>query len=301
MFEEKAGWGEAAPPRPPGDLNEAAIKASPFICGGRPSCTQAGATGTVPPALLLCFCFAGPFLWHLDPSALNVDHPLSPPSLAHLLGTDDLGRDQLARLMQGGASTLLVALPAAAIALALGAFYGLAAGLSPAWLDRLLMRLLDAVLALPMLLVLLCLASLVPVSTATLIGLIGVVAWPYLARLVRTETVALRDRPYVQVARQLGAGPAYIARRHLLPGMARLLAVQAIFLVGDAILALSALSFLGLGVPPPAASWGQMLQSGLGLIDLGAWWLTLPPGLLIVASLWATASLGRSVLARQAA
>jgi len=271
------------------------------ILPGGPLEPRMGGTASSPPVLLLCFCFAGPFLWHLDPSALNVDHPLSPPSLAHLLGTDDLGRDQLARLMQGGASTLLVALPAAAIALALGAFYGLAAGLSPAWLDRLLMRLLDAVLALPMLLVLLCLASLVPVSTATLIGLIGVVAWPYLARLVRTETVALRDRPYVQVARQLGAGPAYIARRHLLPGMARLLAVQAIFLVGDAILALSALSFLGLGVPPPAASWGQMLQSGLGLIDLGAWWLTLPPGLLIVASLWATASLGRSVLARQAA
>ena len=163
------------------------------------------------------------------------------------------------------------------------------------------MRLLDAVLALPTLLVLLCFASLVPVSTVSLIGLIGVVAWPSLARLVRTETVALRNRPYVQVARQLGGGLPYIARRHLLPGMGRLLAVQAIFLVGDSILALSALSFLGLGVPPPAASWGQMLQSGLGLIDLGAWWLTLPPGLLIVASLWATASLGRAMLARRAA
>ncbi len=247
------------------------------------------------------FCLIGPMLWRQSPAALNVLIPLQPPTAAHLMGTDDLGRDQLARLMQGGAATLLVAIPAAIVSFILALLYGVAAGMAPAWLDRVLMRLLDAVLALPALLIMLCFAALLPPSTMTLIALIGVVGWPPLARLVRTETMAARNRPYVLVARQLGATWPYLARRHVLPGMGRLLAVQATFLVADSILALSSLSFLGLGVPPPAASWGQMLQSGLGLVDLGAWWLILPPGLLIVVSLWSVAGLGRGFVARGAA
>ena len=262
-----------------------------------------GARGGIPGLLLVLvvFCFAGPLLWHLNPNLIAATAPLAPPGWAHPLGTDDLGRDQLARLMQGGAATLIVAAPATALAFALGLIYGLLAGLGPAWLDRAFMRLLDAVLALPALLVLLCLAALVPVSAPALILLIGVTGWPALARLVRNEAVAARGRDYVLAARQLGAGPLHIARRHVLPAMARLLAVQATFLLGDSILALSALSFLGLGAPAPQASWGSMLQSGLALVDLGAWWLILPPGILIVASLFATASLGRWLLARDAA
>lgn len=248
--------------------------------------------------LLLAFCFVGPLIWRLDPNTIVPDVPLAAPDFIHPLGTDDLGRDQLARLMQGGAATLLVALPGAALAFFIGVAYGLLAGLGPAWLDRVLMRLLDAMLALPGLLVLLCLASLVPITTPALVLLIGATGWPTLARLVRNEALAIRERDFVLVARQLGGGPFYIARRHLVPAMGNLLAVQATFLVGDSILGLSALSFLGLGVPPPQASWGSMLQSGLGLVDLGAWWLILPPGFLIVASLFATASLGRWLLAR---
>jgi len=250
--------------------------------------------------ILLAFCFLGPLLWHVDPSAIMPDLPLAAPTLAHPLGTDDLGRDQLARLMQGGAATLSVAIPAAFLAFVLALFYGLLAGLGPAWLDRVLMRLLDAVLALPALLVLLCLAALVPVDTPMLILLIGVTGWPAMARLVRNEVLAVRQRDFVLAARQLGGGPITVARLHILPVMGTLLVVQAMFLLGDSILALSSLSFLGLGVPPPQASWGGMLQSGLGLVDLGAWWLILPPGLLIVASLWATAALGCDMLGRDA-
>jgi peptide/nickel transport system permease protein len=251
--------------------------------------------------LLLGFCFLGPLIWRLDPNTIVPDVPLAAPGFTHPLGTDDLGRDQLARLMQGGEATLLVALPGAALAFLMGLGYGLLAGLGPAWMDRALMRLLDAMLALPALLVLLCLASLVPITAPALIVLIGATGWPTLARLVRNETLGIRNRDFVLVARQLGGGPFYIARRHLVPTMGKLLAVQATFLVGDSILALSALSFLGLGVPPPQASWGSMLQSGLGLVDLGIWWLILPPGLLIVASLFATAALGRWLLARSEA
>jgi peptide/nickel transport system permease protein len=251
--------------------------------------------------LLLVFCFVGPLLWKLDPNTIVPDVPLAAPDFTHPFGTDDLGRDQLARLMQGGAATLLVAVPGAALAFVLGVAYGFLAGLGPAWLDRVLMRLLDAMLALPGLLVLLCLASLVPISAPALILLIGATGWPTLARLVRNEALGLRGRDFVLAARQLGGGPFYIARRHLVPAMGKLLAVQGTFLVGDSILALSALSFLGLGAPAPQASWGSMLQSGLGLVDLGAWWLILPPGVLIVASLFATASLGRWLLERDGA
>jgi peptide/nickel transport system permease protein len=249
--------------------------------------------GAVTSALLLAFCVLGPLLNRHDPLALDVAHPLAAPNWMHWLGTDELGRDQLARLMQGGADTLVVAFPAAAVALALGAAYGLLAGLAPSWVDRVAMRLLDAVLALPALLVLLCGAALLPLSAVSLALLIGATGWPALARLVRTETIALRGRTYVAAARQAGGGPLYLAWRHILPEMRGLLAAQAVFLVGDSILALSALSFLGLGVPPPAASWGQMLQSGLGLVDLGDWWLILPPGGMIVASLWVAGRLAR--------
>jgi peptide/nickel transport system permease protein len=250
--------------------------------------------------VLLAFCFLGPLLWQVDPASIEPTLPLATPTLAHPIGTDELGRDQLARLMQGGAATLSVVIPAACLAFALAVLYGLIAGLGPPLLDRVLMRLLDAVLALPDLLVLLCLAALVPVTTPMLILLIGLTEWPAMARLVRNEVLAARQRDFVLVARQLGGGPFTIARLHLLPVMGTLLIVQAMFLLGDAILALSSLSFLGLGVPPPEASWGGMLQSGLGLVDLGAWWLIVPPGLLIVASLWATAALGRTLLGRDA-
>ncbi len=251
--------------------------------------------------VLLVFCFLGPLAWHADPSAIVADLSLQPPSWAHPVGTDDLGRDQLARLMQAGAATLEVALPAALVSFVLGLGYGVASGLGPVLVDRVMMRLLDALLALPALLVLLCVAAVVPVSGPVLVAMIGLTGWAALARLVRNEVVAARGSDYVLAARQLGGGQVYIARRHLVPAMGTLLAVQATFLVGDSILALSALSFLGLGVPPPQASWGSMLQAGLGLVDLGAWWLIVPPGLLIVASLYATAAVGRWIVARAVA
>jgi ABC-type dipeptide/oligopeptide/nickel transport system permease subunit len=129
--------------------------------------------------LLLGFCFLGPLIWRLDPNTIVPDVPLAAPGFTHPLGTDDLGRDQLARLMQGGEATLLVALPGAALAFLMGLGYGLLAGLGPAWMDRALMRLLDAMLALPALLVLLCLASLVPITAPALIVLIGATGrWP---------------------------------------------------------------------------------------------------------------------------
>jgi len=252
-----------------------------------------------PFVLVLIFCFLGPFVWLVDPFAFDPVAIVAGPSLAHPLGTDALGRDELARLMEGGAETMQVAIPAAALAFVLGVAYGLLAGLGPAWLDRVLMRLLDAVLALPSLVVLICLSALATPNAVTLVLLIGLVAWPPLARLVRGEALAVRGRDFVLAADQLGAGRLHVARFHALPVMGQLLVVNATFLLGDAILGLSALSFLGLGVQPPATSWGQLLQEGMGLVELRTWWLILPPGLLIAGSLFAAGAAGRWVLNRE--
>jgi len=221
--------------------------------------------------------------------------------MTHPMGTDVLGRDELARLMQGGAATFLVAGPACVISFLLGSAYGLAAGLAPAWLDAAMMRLLDAVLALPALVVLIALAALLELNTPALVLLLSLVAWAPLARLARNEAIALRGRDFVLAAQQMGAGRLYLARQHLVPLMAPVLMVNFTLLLGDCIGQISALGFLGLGVQPPRTSWGQLLEDGLLLIDLHPWWLIVPPGLLIGSSLIATSLLGRALTARQAA
>ena len=248
--------------------------------------------------LILLFSFVGTLLWHGDPYALHPDSVLQPPSGAFPLGTDELGRDGLSRMMSGGASTLLVSLPAALLAFVVGTLYGLASGLAPNWLDAALMRLLDAILALPGLVVLIFFAALVKLGTGSLILLLGLISWPGLARLVRNETRAQRDRDFVHAARQLGLSNWYIARVHLLRVMAAVLVVNGTLLVGDMIFSLSALSFLGLGVQPPYTSWGGLLEEALLLVALSPWWLILPPGLMIFLSLLAASMIGQGLLAR---
>ena len=249
--------------------------------------------------LLIAGSFAGPWLYGVDPYGLNPAHVLARPGGAFPLGTDELGRDFLARLLAGGASTLEVSLPAALLAFVVGTAYGLASGLGPSWVDAVLMRLLDAVLALPGLVVLIFFASLVRLSDSSLVLLLGLISWPGLARLVRNEALAQRGRDFVLAAQQLGGGRWYVARVHLLRVMAPLLVVNGTLLVGDLVFALSALSFLGLGVQPPYTSWGGLLQSGLALVALAPWWLILPPGLAIFAALLAASLTGQGLLARE--
>lgn len=245
-------------------------------------------------------CGLGSALWPPDPAAPNPTDALRPPSWAYPLGTDQLGRDELARMLSGGNATLAVALPGALLAFIVGVVYGLAAALGPRWLDRVLMRLLDTVLALPTLVVLIFAASLVTLNTPNLVGLVGFLSWPGLARLVRNEAAAHNQRDFMLASRQFGAGAWYLGRVHLVPVIAPLLVVNATFLLGDAIFALSALSFLGLGVQPPRASWGELLQDGLNLVALDPWWLILTPGLAIFASLLAASMVGQGLLARTA-
>jgi peptide/nickel transport system permease protein len=248
-------------------------------------------------AVILFIGFAAPFLYPADPFAIHPDHALEGPSKAFPLGTDELGRDGLALLLSGGLATLVVALPAAALAFAVGVGYGLLCGLAPRWADKLLMRVLDVILALPSLIVLIFFAALVSLNNTSLILLLGLISWPGLARLVRNEALAQRGRDFVLAAEQLGASRFYVARVHLLRAIAPVLVVNGTFMVGDAIFALSALSFLGLGVQPPQVSWGSLLESALDIVALDPWWLILPPGLLVFGSLLAASLLGRGFLA----
>jgi peptide/nickel transport system permease protein len=263
--------------------------------------TRATRAGTlVLPAAILAFCFVGPLLWTADPAAIDPGAVLHAPSTQHPAGTDALGRDQLARLMQGGAATLLVAGPACLFSFLFGTVYGVAAGLAPPWLDALLMRLLDAILALPALVLLIALAALLDLNTVTLILLLASVAWAPLARLARNEVVALRGHDYILAAQQMGASRRHLARTHLLPVMQPVLLVNATLLLGDCIALISALGFLGLGVQPPGTSWGQLLQDGLLVVDLRAWWLIAPPGFLIASSLLAASMAGGALLPNRA-
>jgi peptide/nickel transport system permease protein len=253
-------------------------------------------TGLALSLIILFIGFAAPFLYGANPYAIHPAHALEAPSLAFPLGTDELGRDALALLLSGGLATLVVALPAAALSFVVGLAYGLASGLAPVWVDRLMMRLLDALLALPGLIILIFFAALVTLNNTSLILLLGLISWPGLARLVRNETLAQRGRDFILASEQLGAGRFYIARVHLLRVMAPVLVVNGTFMVGDSIFAISALSFLGLGVQPPQVSWGSLLESALDIIALDPWWLILPPGMLVFGSLLAASLTGRGLL-----
>ncbi|MHB1512713.1 MAG: ABC transporter permease [Acidiferrobacter sp.] len=262
---------------------------------------QAASTEYLGAALMLAlavFSWVGPTLYPHDALAIHARHILSAPDAHFPLGTDALGRDVLARLMRGGQATLAIAFWASALGLVAGLAYGMVAGLGPVWIDRVLMRLLDTLLAIPTLVLMIFFAAIVPLDKTGLATLLGLVSWPGIARLARNETLAARDRDYVRAARQVGAGHFYIAHTHILRAMLPLVIVNATFLMADMILGLSGLSFLGLGIQPPHASWGGLLNTGAGLAVIGSWWLIVFPGLAIFLAILAMNMLGQGLLTR---
>ncbi len=231
-------------------------------------------------ALLATLALFGPLLNRTDPLAINLALALAGPSAAHPLGCDSLGRDILARILAGARVSLGVAIVVVAASLAIGATVGGAAALAGGRVDRLVMRAVDIVLACPGVLLAIALAAVLGPGLVDLVIALGAIGWTGYARLVRGQVLSLREREYVEAARALGARPARLLFRHLLPGVAGPLAVQATFGVGGLIIAEAALSFLGLGVPPPAPSWGNMLDTGRAFI-LVAPHLTTAPGVAI--------------------
>ncbi len=232
--------------------------------------------------LMILFSFVGPLVYHTNQIQVNLTQVTRAPSASHLLGTDDLGYDVLGRLMAGGQSSLEVGLAAAVLASVVGTIYGAISGFVGGWIDGLMMRVLDSLLALPSLLLVLVVASIVTPTIPVMIGVITLVAWLVPARLVRGETLAIRTRPYIEAGQAAGAHAWRLIARHVVPNVIGIVIVQTTLAVADAMLLLASLGFLGLGPPPPATNWGAMLSNGLNYIYDGYWWLIYPAGLCIV-------------------
>ena len=236
---------------------------------------------------MVLFCFVGPLIYHTNQVQINMSAVTQPPSARHPLGTDNVGYDVLGRLMLGGQSSLEVGFAAAILASLWGTAWGAVAGYAGGWLDAIMMRVVDSILAIPYLLIVLILATIFVPTIPVLIIVIALVSWLATARLVRGETLSLRVRDYVLAARGAGVRNGRIIFRHIVPNVIGTIVVAATFSVADAILLLAALSYLGLGPPPPAANWGGMLSDGLTYIYDGYWWLVYPAGLAIVLTVMA--------------
>ena len=235
--------------------------------------------------LLFVFCSLGPLFWQVDPkqqNILSISETLAPPSLAHPLGTDDVGRDTLARVMAGGRVSLSVGLTSMLMAILFGIGVGAIAGYYGGVMDNVLMRATDVVLAIPLYLLLFVLsASFTDGTPKSVVILIAFFGWTYAARLARGEFLALKEREYVLASRTIGARPFRLMFRHMLPNAAGPIIVNATLLIGTNIILESVLSYFGFGIKPPDASWGSMIEVGQGLFDVDPW-LVLVPGLLVI-------------------
>ena len=228
------------------------------------------------------FCFAGPLFYHTNQVASNLAASNLPPGGGHPLGTDDNGFDILGRLMVGGQSSLEMGAAVALLATTTGVIWGAIAGFYGGFLDGLMMRIVDVILAVPALFFLLILATSTPPNTLELIIVLSFLAWQVPSRLVRGESLSLRTREFVQAVQVMGGGSARAVIRHIIPNTVSTIVVNATFQVADAILILAVLSYLGFGLPPPAATWGGMLSDGSSYVFAGHWWQIYPVGVLIV-------------------
>ena len=233
---------------------------------------------------IVLFCFVGPHLYHSDQVHTNLTDALCPPSSAHPLGCDNVGYDILGRLMVGGQTSLTVGFFAAIVAVFVGTLYGAFSGFIGGPIDSFLMRIVDAGLSIPSIMVVIILSVVFHPNTIIMIFIIAVFYWLGVARLVRGETLSLRTREYVQAVKVIGGRKSRAVIRHVVPNAIGTIIVQATFAVADSILILAGLGFLGLGVQPPATDWGDMLSGGLTYMQSGTnyWWLIYPAGIAII-------------------
>ncbi len=245
-------------------------------------------------------CVLAPFALHVDAAATNVAQSYAAPSGVHWLGTDGLGRDEFARLLIGGRITLAVGAVAAIVAMLIGTVYGALSGYYGGWLDTALMRVVDVFLSVPTLFLLLFLAAMFHGNVLALMLVIGATSWLQPARLVRGEMLTLKERVYIEAARAVGAGDRRIIFAHLVPNAAGTVIMTTTFMIASAMLAETALSYLGIGVRAPTPSWGNLLSSAQSDLFAQAYWLILPPGLAILATVCALNFLGDWLREREA-
>ncbi|MCA2993152.1 ABC transporter permease [Gemmatimonas sp.] len=241
-------------------------------------------------ALVLC-AVAAPLIAPYAPDALDLANRRAAPSAAHWFGTDELGRDVFTRVLSGARVSLAIGLLSALVSAGLGTVIGSAAGMLGHWADDLLMRVTDAMLSMPRLPLLMLAAAIVQPTVPMLIGLVALSGWMETARVVRADVQSLATRDFVQAARAVGAAPFRVWRRHLLPAVVPTLSVATTLAIGRAILLESTLSFFGVGVQPPTASWGNMLYQAQSTMSSEPW-LAIFPGLFIFITVLACNTVG---------
>lgn len=233
----------------------------------------------------------GPHVVPHHPLVADFSAVLAPPSMAHPLGTDRLGRDLLSRTVSGGRVSLTVGALSVMVGMGLGVPVGLVSGYLGGWADGVLMRLADAMLILPGLILAATIALFLGPSLANVILAIGLVRWPVFARLVRGQVLTIKEREYVVAARAIGAPTGRILARHVLPNASTVVTVEASLSAGFAMFTEASLSFLGVGVPPPIPTWGGMLREGYSYLELAPW-ASLVPGAALFLGIFAFNFLG---------
>jgi peptide/nickel transport system permease protein len=238
--------------------------------------------GVVLLVLIFGFCYLGPLIYHTDQVHVNLANENLPPGPGRPLGTDQNGYDILGRLMVAGQISLEVGLAAAILATVVGTLWGAIAGYFGGITDSVMMRVVDALLAIPTLFLALVVVAIWPPTETELILVIALTSWLTTSRLIRGEALSLRVRDYVQAMRVMGGGSARAVFRHIAPNAIGTIIVNATFQVADAILLIVALSYLGLGIRPPQTDWGGMLSQGLNAVYNGYWWQIFPAGIAII-------------------
>ncbi|PIP07039.1 MAG: peptide ABC transporter permease [Syntrophobacteraceae bacterium CG23_combo_of_CG06-09_8_20_14_all_50_8] len=245
-------------------------------------------------ASLFVISFLAPWLSPYDPGEINLKIVLAPPSGSHPLGTDQLGRDVLSRMIWGARISLKVGFVATGLAILIGTLLGAVAGYYGKWIDAAIMRAVDIMLCFPTFFLILAVIAFLEPSIWNIMIVIGLTGWMGITRLVRADFSSLKQRDFVLAARSIGAGDLRIIFRHILPNAMASVLVAATLGVAGAILTESALSFLGIGVQPPTPSWGNILTAGKDNIDI-AWWLSLYPGLAILITVLGYNLLGEGI------
>ncbi|MGX1165696.1 peptide/nickel transport system permease protein [Bradyrhizobium sp. USDA 372] len=245
-------------------------------------------------ALLLGAALTAAFWTPFDPLRINLRARLQAPSSLHWFGTDEFGRDVLSRIMVGAGASVVIALITVLLAVTAGMAIGCAAGYIRGWIDRIIMAVNDALLAFPGILLALAVMIVVGANKAGLILALGLAYIPSVVRVVRGTVLSIREKEYVEASRVIGNSEAYSMFRHVMPNAIAPVAVLATSMFGWVLLAESALSFLGLGVPPPAPTWGNMLAASRPFMETAAW-LSIAPGLCIALTLLGINLLGDSL------
>jgi peptide/nickel transport system permease protein len=245
-------------------------------------------------AFFILLAIIGPFFLHFDVKSVGeTENILNPPSPSHPLGTDDMGRDILSNLVAGARVSLLIGAVATVISMVIGAFVGLVSGYFGRGVDVALMRVTDFFLVIPWLPLMIVLAAVLGTNIWNIILVIGITSWAGTARIVRAQTLSVRERQFVERAVSLGAGPAHILAHEILPNVFPIIFANTVLIASTAILSETTLSFLGLG-DPSHASWGMMLHYAFegGAASSGAYWFLLPPGICVVAVVLAFTMMG---------